>query len=112
MEEAKKNAVLVAKRKSWTGEAVPVRISGRASTVIRKYGAANNLPFVEALDELLQASDYFKGTGMAWEDVAPYKSTRRKQEKPEEKPATAPVNASVGEKKKVSRATSKAKATK
>ena len=127
MEEAKKNAVLVAKRKSWAGEAVPVRISGRSSTVIRAYARANNLPFVEALDDLLKSTNYFKGTGTAWEEVTPYRSTRRNkkgaeeeqeewQEKPSVKPATAPEKASEKasgvEKKKVSRATSKAKATK
>ena len=76
-EESKKAAVLKAKRASWTGESVPVRISGRASTVIREFGAANNLPFAAALDDLLKASDYFKGTGSKWEDVEPYKSHRR-----------------------------------
>ena len=76
-EEAKRAAVLRAKRASWTGESVPVRISGRASTVIRRYGAANGMPFTEALDELLKASDYFKGIGQAWQDVEPYKSRRR-----------------------------------
>ena len=76
-EESKKAAVMRAKAKSWTGESVPVRISGRASTVIRRYGAANGMPFAEALDELLQASDYFKGTGTAWQDVEPYRSRRR-----------------------------------
>ena len=76
-EETKRAAVLRAKKASWTGESVPVRISGRASTVIRRYGAANNLPFAAALDALLQASDYFKGVGQAWEEVEPYKSRRR-----------------------------------
>ena len=76
-EDAKRAAVLKAKRASWAGESVPVRISGRASTVIRRYGAANNLPFAQALDALLQASAFFKGTGKAWEDITPYKSHRR-----------------------------------
>ena len=76
-EDAKRAAVMKAKTKSWTGESVPVRISGRASTVIRKYGAANGLPFAAALDDLLKASDYFKGVGVAWEDVEPYRSRRR-----------------------------------
>ena len=76
-EEAKRSAVLRAKRASWNGESVPVRISGRASTVIRRYGAANNLPFAQALDELLKASDFFKSTGKAWEEVEPYRSHRR-----------------------------------
>ena len=76
-EETKRAAVLRAKRASWTGESVPVRISGRASTIIRRYGAAHNLPFAQALDELLKASDYFTSTGKAWEDITPYKSRRR-----------------------------------
>ena len=76
-DDAKRAAVLKAKRASWAGESVPVRISGRASTVIRRYGAANNLPFAAALDALLKASDYFKSTGGKWEDITPYKSRRR-----------------------------------
>ena len=76
-EESKKAAVLRAKKASWTGESVPVRISGRASTIIRKYGAANGMPFTEALDELLKASDFFQSVGKAWDDITPYKSRRR-----------------------------------
>lgn len=76
-EETKRAAVLRAKRASWTGESVPVRISGRASTIIRAYGADNNLPFAAALDALLKASDYFGRMGKAWEDITPYKSHRR-----------------------------------
>lgn len=76
-EDAKRAAVLKAKRASWTGESVPVRISGRASTVIREYGAAHNLPFAQALDALLKASDYVKSSGKAWDDITPYKSRRR-----------------------------------
>ncbi len=76
-EESKRAAVLKAKRASWAGESVPVRISGRASTLIREYGAANNLPFAAALDALLQASTFFQSTGKAWEEVTPYKSRRR-----------------------------------
>ena len=76
-EESKKAAVMRAKRASWTGESVPVRISGRASAVIRAYGAANGMPFAQALDDLLKASDYFKSTGKAWNDVEPYRSHRR-----------------------------------
>ena len=85
--EAKRAAVLRAKRAAWTGESVPVRISGRASTVIRAYGAKKGLPFAAALDELLKASDYFKSAGKAWEDITPYKSRRMKQDaasKPQE----------------------------
>ena len=76
-EETKRAAVERAKLASWTGESVPVRISGRASTVIREYGAAHTMTFVAALDALLQASDYFASLGKAWEDVEPYKSRRR-----------------------------------
>ena len=77
--EAKRAAVLAAKRKSWTGESVPVRISGRASTVIRRYGAENGMPFAAALDALLQASVFFQSAGQAWEDITPYKSRRLKK---------------------------------
>ena len=76
-EETKRAAVLRAKRASWTGESVPVRISGRASTIIRRYGAAHNLPFAAALDELLKATSFFEKLGVEWEEVEPYKSHRR-----------------------------------
>ena len=76
-EESKKAAVLKAKKASWTGESVPVRISGRASTVIREFGKAHDVPFAQALDELLKASDYFQSIGKAWEEVEPYRSRRR-----------------------------------
>ena len=76
-EETKRAAVERAKLASWTGESVPVRISGRASTLIRRYGAAHGLPFAQALDALLQASDYFASLDTAWEDVEPYKTRRR-----------------------------------
>lgn len=82
--ESKRAAVERAKAASWRGESVPVRISGRASTVIRMYATANGLPFAAALDELLKASSYFSSTGMAWDEVAPYKSRRR--DKPQDKP--------------------------
>ena len=78
-EEAKRAAVMRAKKASWAGESVPVRISGRASTVIRKYAAANGMAFAAALDALLKASDYFASTGKAWEDITPYKSRRMKK---------------------------------
>ena len=78
-EEAKKAAVLKAKRASWTGESVPVRISGRASTVIRAYGAEKSLPFAAALDALLKASPFFVSTGGKWDDITPYKSRRMKK---------------------------------
>ena len=77
--EAKHAAVLRAKRASWAGESVPVRISGRASTVIRLYGMANGMPFAAALDALLKASAFFEGLGKTWEDVEPYKSRRMKK---------------------------------
>ena len=76
-EDAKRAAVLKAKRASWNGESVPVRISGRASTLIREYGAEKGLPFAAALDALLKASSFFQTTGKAWEEVEPYKSHRR-----------------------------------
>ena len=76
-EETKRAAVERAKRASWTGESVPVRISGRASTVIREFGASHTMTFAAALDALLQASDYFVSLGIKWEDVTPYKSHRR-----------------------------------
>lgn len=76
-EDAKRAAVLKAKRASWNGESVPVRISGRASTVIREYGAVHGLPFAAALDELLKASAFVTSTGKAWEAIEPYKSHRR-----------------------------------
>ena len=76
-EESKRAAVLRAKKASWAGESVPVRISGRASTVIRAYGAEKSLPFAAALDALLQSTPSFKGMQMAWEDITPYKSRRR-----------------------------------
>ena len=88
VEESKKAAVLRAKRASWAGESVPVRISGRASTVIRKYAVANGMAFAESLDELLKSTDCFKGMQMAWEDITPYKSRRRDKSTTEDKPQT------------------------
>ena len=85
-EESKRAAVERAKRASWTGESVPVRISGRASTVIRRYGAANGLPFAQALDALLQSTAFFKGLGVEWEDITPYRSRRRDKHATESKP--------------------------
>ena len=37
------------------------------------------MPFAQALDDLLKASNYFKGIGASWEDVEPYKSRRMKK---------------------------------
>ena len=76
-EETKKAAVLRAKKASWTGESVPVRISGRASTVIREFGKANNLSFAESLDELLKNTSFFEKLGVEWNTIQPYKSRRR-----------------------------------
>ena len=85
-EETKRAAVERAKRASWTGESVPVRISGRASTVIRRYGKVHSLPFAESLDYLLQASDFFESMGLKWEDITPYKSRRRSKSTTEDAP--------------------------
>ena len=76
-EDAKRAAVLKAKRASWTGESVPVRISGRASTVIRWFAESQTMTFAEALDTLLRTSEYFAAKGVRWADVEPYKSHRR-----------------------------------
>ena len=76
-EETKRAAVERAKRASWSGESVPVRISGRASTVIRRYGVVNGLPFAAALDALLKGSEFFQSSGKAWGEVEPYRSHRR-----------------------------------
>lgn len=77
VEAAKKAAVLKAKRASWTGESVPVRISGRASTVIREFGASRTMTFAESLDALLMSSCFFESMGIKWKDVEPYRSRRR-----------------------------------
>ena len=76
-EDAKRAAVLKAKRASWAGESVPVRISGRASTVIRWFAASQTMTFAEALDALLRTTDYFLGLDKAWVDIEPYRSHRR-----------------------------------
>lgn len=113
-EESKRAAVERAKMASWRGESVPVRISGRASTVIRRYGAENNLPFAQALDALLQASAFFQSSGKAWEEVTPYKSRRRdkhatetenKQDKQEVKQAAGKQDKPVKPVKPVKQAT-------
>ena len=100
---------------------MPVRISGRASTVIRRYGTANNMTFAESLDALLKASDYFNGIGIKWEDIVPYKSRRLKksgeqdaeQDAPQGKPQTAqevkPQDGTQTSKAKKAVKTSKAK---
>lgn len=96
-EETKRAAVERAKRASWNGESVPVRISGRASTLIREYGAGKGLPFAQALDALLQSTAFFKDTGSKWEDITPYKSHRRDkatQDTPQDVPQTTQDTAS------------------
>ena len=111
-EEAKKAAVLKAKRASWTGESVPVRISGRASTVIRRYGAEKSLPFAAALDALLQASDYFKSTGGKWEEVEPYRSHRRDKHATENTTETAEKQDTASKQDKPQAASKAAKTSK
>ena len=76
-EETKRAAVERAKKASWSGESVPVRISGRASTVIRVWATREGVPFAESLDELLKSTDFFKSMNEAWDEVKPYKSRRR-----------------------------------
>lgn len=122
-EETKRAAVLKAKRASWAGESVPVRISGRASTIIRECGAVHGLPFAQALDELLKSTVFFQSTGKTWEGVTPYKSRRRDKatstteatstmEPPQEvkqaadKPQDAPQEAKTTSKATSSKATS------
>ena len=90
-EENKRAAVLRAKKASWVGESVPVRISGRSSTVIRAYGKYHNLPFAEALDKLLQSTAFFNDLDVAWNEIKPYKSHRR------DKHATETENTSTTE---------------
>lgn len=110
-EDAKRAAVLKAKRASWNGESVPVRISGRASTVIREYGATNNLPFAQALDELLRDTQFVKGMdemGVKWEDITPYKSHRRDKATTASKPQDAQAAGKPQEVKTAGKATSKA----
>ena len=92
-EDAKRAAVLRAKRASWTGESVPVRISGRASTVIRAYGAEKGMPFAQALDALLQSTGFFEKLGVEWSTIQPYKSRRMKKSGEQDKPQDAPQDA-------------------
>lgn len=76
-EESKRAAVERAKRASWNGESVPVRISGRASTLIREFSKAHDVPFAEALDELLKSTSFFVNLGTEWSTIVPYRSRRR-----------------------------------
>lgn len=86
-EDAKRAAVLRAKQASWRGESVPVRISGRASTVIREWAKVHDVPFAAALDDLLQrvaddmavAEMWATRSWVSWEDIEPYKSRRMKK---------------------------------
>ena len=113
-EDAKRAAVLKAKRASWTGESVPVRISGRASTVIREFGASHTMTFAEALDTLLRTSEYFRSTGKAWEDVTPYKSHRRDKHTTQDKqdaPQTSKPQGKAQDAQDVPQAAKAAKAT-
>lgn len=112
-EETKRAAVLKAKRASWNGESVPVRISGRASTVIRKYGEANSLPFAESLDDLLKSTAFFEKLGVEWSTIVPYKSRRRDkatteteeaQETPQETPQDKQDGAQASKPQKVTKA--------
>lgn len=110
-EESKRAAVLRAKRASWTGESVPVRISGRASTVIRKYGAGKGLPFAQALDELLKSTSFFVSLGVEWSTITPYKSHRRDKHATETESTTeqdVPQEATQAAGKAVKTSTSKA----
>ena len=93
-EEAKKAAVLRAKKASWMGESVPVRISGRASTVIRVFGKSRKMTFAMALDALLQSTAFFANLGQEWSAIQPYKSRRLKksgeQDAPQDTPPSKP----------------------
>ena len=115
-EDAKRAAVLKAKRASWTGESVPVRISGRASTVIREFGASHTMTFAEALDALLRTTDYFLGLDKAWVDITPYKSRRRdkqdKQDAPQDKPQDAQDVPQAAQAAQAAKVASKASASK
>ena len=96
--ETKKAAVMRAKRASWTGESVPVRISGRASTVIRWFASSQTMSFAEALDTLIKSTDYYAAKGIKWADVEPYRSHRRDkpQGDPEDKPQGDPEDKPQG----------------
>ena len=113
-EESKRAAVLKAKKASWTGESVPVRISGRASTLIRKHGEEHNMSFAESLDELLKSTVFFVNLGVEWSTITPYKSRRRDkatstaQDVPQEVKQEAKVANKTTSKATASKATGKA----
>ena len=125
-EESKKAAVLRAKRASWTGESVPVRISGRASTMIREWAALHGLSFASSLDDLLQrvaddmevAEMWATRSWAVWEDITPYKSRRMKKsadtaQDAQDVPQDAPQEAQeVKTVKQVAKVTSKSKTSK
>ena len=116
--ETKKAAVMRAKRASWTGESVPVRISGRASTVIRWFASSQTMSFAEALDTLIKSTDYYAAKGIKWADVEPYRSHRRDKHAtegdPEDKPQGDPEDKPQGVKQaaRASKPTKTAKASK
>ena len=110
-EESKKAAVMRTKRASWAGKSVPVRISGRASTLIRKYGEANSLPFAEALDALLKSTSFFEKLGVEWSTIVPYKSRRRDKSTATSTTQDVAQAAKTTSKKVASKATSKATST-
>lgn len=115
--EAKRAAVLRAKRASWAGESVPVRISGRASTVIREWAKLHNMSFTESLDDLLQrvaddmdvAEMWATRSWAVWEDITPYKSRRMKKSDGEQ---DAPQEVKTAQAAKVASKTSSKTASK
>ena len=112
-EETKRAAVLRAKKASWMGESVPVRISGRASTIIRAYGKHHNKSFAESLDRLLQSTTFFDNLDVAWNDIKPYKSHRRDKHATEtENTSTTETAQPVKQAAKVASKTSASKAGK
>ena len=116
-EESKRAAVLRAKKASWTGESVPVRISGRASTLIREFSKAHDVPFAEALDELLKSTSFFEKQGIEWSAIVPYKSHRRDKHATESTTETAQEVQDAPQEvkqaaKQAGKATSKASASK
>lgn len=64
-------------------ESVTVRISVRAAAVVRAYMEEYkeaNLTFMEALDNLLKATYFFREKmGIKWEEVVPYVEEEKKK---------------------------------
>lgn len=119
--EAKRAAVLRAKRASWAGESVPVRISGRASTVIREWAKLHNMSFTESLDDLLQrvaddmdvAEMWATRSWAVWEDITPYKSRRmKKSDGEQDAPQDVPQEVKTAQAAKVASKTSSKTASK